>query len=62
MAPGAARGREVPVQVDEDRARDMGVVVFAAAALRLADVPADIRDPKVWIAEASRDGNWSDER
>jgi hypothetical protein len=43
---------EVPIEVDEDGARDVARVVLGSAAGRFAEDPANVGDPKHAIAEA----------
>ena len=46
MTSGARRSREVPVEVDEDGARDVALRVLDVPALGLTQEPAHIRDTK----------------
>jgi hypothetical protein len=56
MSPGARRRRQVRVEVDEDRAWDMFLLVFVATTVGLAEVPADVGDAKIRFAETGGEG------
>jgi len=61
MAARTRRCDKVGVDVHEDRARDVGLPVVAAAAARLGEVPADVADPEPRIVDAVEESLRRDE-
>ncbi len=49
---GARECRQVPLEIDVDRPGDVGLGVFAAAAVPIAEVPAAVGDPQGGVVES----------
>ena len=62
MTPGSAGGREVPLEVHEDGARDVASRVHVAPAPQVAQVPAHIGDAQSRVADAGGELRGADER
>jgi hypothetical protein len=57
-----ARAGEAVIEVEVDGARDVSAVVGSSPRSWFPEIPADIRDPKLGVLEAARQGVHGDQR